>query len=664
MLDVLAQNAVLTLFLVVAAGSLVGLIPFGPIRFGPAGALFVGLLLGAFDERLGRDLGLVRTIGLALFVYTVGLASGPTLIRTFRRQAPLMLASGVVLALIAAATVAAGRILGIGGGFLGGLFAGVGTSTPTLAAATRAAGGGTDAAVGYALTYPAGVVLGIVLVHLAMIQKRRSPRDPDSVAAAGLTDLTVEVARPANLADVPGAASGEVRFSFWRHGDTIEVSAGHDEVAPGDRVVLIGPEEAVGRAVDWLGSRADEHLAHDRRDVDYRRVLLSNSRLAGRSVADLDIPGRFGGVVTRVRRGDLDLLAHDDLHLQLGDRLRVVVPRGRMGELTRLPRRHRAAGERGRRGEPRPRPLHGLSARTGHGAARIGEPVAGGGGRPAGGGHHPGLEGTHGPDRVEPADRSQHDPAPVRPAALPGQCRAFLRPRPGDGDPAADRSPADRPRRAARRGRSGGHGVRDGPDGHEPRPQRRPHRRVRRQPQPARVRQQPHRRRARHRGLRHALRRRHDRQDPARPGDRRPRRRAVTRAPLRAREGAWPASAGELLLGWRRVRCRPGQTRPRPINTLPFGSPVVAVHRPGLRTLPLVPCRDDRHSPFPQNAVPGCHRAVTRAQEGTSTRHAAAAQRALWFGVGEGGAGPGPTIGAGGGLLPALAARYVGSPRP
>ena len=64
MLDVLAQNAVLTLFLVVAAGSLVGLIPFGPIRFGPAGALFVGLLLGAFDERLGRDLGLVRTIGL------------------------------------------------------------------------------------------------------------------------------------------------------------------------------------------------------------------------------------------------------------------------------------------------------------------------------------------------------------------------------------------------------------------------------------------------------------------------------------------------------------------------------------------------------------------------------------------------------------------------
>jgi putative transport protein len=121
-----------------------------------------------------------------------------------------------------------------------------------------------------------------------------------------------------------------------RHGATVAVSAGRDDVVPGDRVVLIGPKEAVNRAVEWLGSRVDEHLAHDRRDVDYRRVLLSNARLAGHSVADLDIPGRFGGVVTRVRRGDLDLLARDDLHLQLGDRLRVVVPRGRMRELSRF----------------------------------------------------------------------------------------------------------------------------------------------------------------------------------------------------------------------------------------------------------------------------------------------------------------------------------------
>jgi putative transport protein len=115
----------------------------------------------------------------------------------------------------------------------------------------------------------------------------------------------------------------------------VDVAESQEVVEPGDRIVVIGPEKAVTEAVEWLGERAHEHLAHDRRDVDYRRVLLSNAKLSGRSIADLDVAGRYGGVVTRVRRGDLDLLARDDLHVQLGDRLRVVVPRGRMPELTR-----------------------------------------------------------------------------------------------------------------------------------------------------------------------------------------------------------------------------------------------------------------------------------------------------------------------------------------
>jgi putative transport protein len=333
MFDVLAENPVLATFLVVAVGSALGLVPFGPIRFGAAGALFVGLGLGALDDRLGEDLGLLRTVGLALFVYTVGLASGPRLIRTFRRQAPMMLASGAVLLGVAVLLVLIGGLLDVGPGFLGGAFAGSATSTPALAAATEAVGN-EDPAVGYALTYPVGVILGILAVHVEMSRRRSTPKDAPSAAAAGLTDLTIVVGRRANLADVPGVAEGEVRFSFWQHGSLVDVAAGREVVAPGDRIVVIGPAAAVAEAVRWLGERAERHLAHDRRVVDYRRVLLSNAKLSGRSVAELGIGDRFGGVVTRVRRGDLDLLARDDLHVQLGDRLRVVVPRGRMPELT------------------------------------------------------------------------------------------------------------------------------------------------------------------------------------------------------------------------------------------------------------------------------------------------------------------------------------------
>ena len=103
-----------------------------------------------------------------------------------------------------------------------------------------------------------------------------------------------------------------------------------EEFVPGDHVVIIGADKPVREAVDFLGERVPEHLAQDRSKVDFRRILISNARIAGDTVGELDIPARFDGIVTRVRRGDVDLLAYDDLMVELGDGIRVVVPRRRM----------------------------------------------------------------------------------------------------------------------------------------------------------------------------------------------------------------------------------------------------------------------------------------------------------------------------------------------
>ncbi|MGI5951084.1 MAG: transporter, partial [Brooklawnia sp.] len=73
MVEVLAANPLLAVMIVLAAGAALGQIPFGPLRFGAAGALFVGLAVGTLDPAIGESLGLVQGLGLALFVYTVGL---------------------------------------------------------------------------------------------------------------------------------------------------------------------------------------------------------------------------------------------------------------------------------------------------------------------------------------------------------------------------------------------------------------------------------------------------------------------------------------------------------------------------------------------------------------------------------------------------------------
>jgi putative transport protein len=333
LLDLLADAPLLTIFVVVGLGTALGAVPFGPIRFGAAGALFVGLAIGALDPRLGEDLHLVQTLGLALFVYTVGLAAGATFFRDLRRQLPLMSVGVAVLAVVGVTAIGLSRLLDLSGPLAAGAFAGALTSTPALGAA-NAASGSTEPAVGYALGYPIGVTVSIVVVAVIIGRRWPARRDPAPAAGLGLEAATAEVLRRTRLDQVPGFAAQQVRLSYLARDGRTRVVAPDEELRPGDRVVVVGPAPAVARAIDHLGRRLEEHLADDRTSVDHRRFVVSDSRVAGRSVLELDIPGRFGGVITRVRRGDLDLLARDDLTLELGDRVLAVVPRGQFAAVS------------------------------------------------------------------------------------------------------------------------------------------------------------------------------------------------------------------------------------------------------------------------------------------------------------------------------------------
>ncbi|MFC9492319.1 hypothetical protein ACFTZM_40480 [Streptomyces hydrogenans] len=63
-----------TLFIVIAAGSLFGMVRFGPVKLGAAGVLFVGLLVGALDPDVGKAVPAgLPVLGLALTLSPVGI---------------------------------------------------------------------------------------------------------------------------------------------------------------------------------------------------------------------------------------------------------------------------------------------------------------------------------------------------------------------------------------------------------------------------------------------------------------------------------------------------------------------------------------------------------------------------------------------------------------
>jgi putative transport protein len=104
----------------------------------------------------------------------------------------------------------------------------------------------------------------------------------------------------------------------------------------GDLCTVIGAPDDVDRFIEWAGMRSRRHLALDRATLDFRRISVSNRKLAGQKISELDLEGRFGAAITRVRRGDTDQVADGDFVLRLGDRLRVVGPARRLGEVAAL----------------------------------------------------------------------------------------------------------------------------------------------------------------------------------------------------------------------------------------------------------------------------------------------------------------------------------------
>ena len=330
MIDFLAAHPLVTIMGVLALGALLGQIRFGPLRFGAAGALFVGLLVGMLDPRLGEGMTLVRQLGVVLFCYTVGLSAGSTFLSDLRRQWALMVASIGALVVMAATGLAAGRVLGLTPAHVSGLFAGVLTS-PAIDAAQQATGNSPDTLFAYAVSYPTGVVVAMVVV--AVVATRRWPgrRDNVSMAEAGIKAVSTRVTRDARIEEIPGWPS-RIRMSYLLRDGQMRVMSRTDELHAGDEVLVVGMPADVNAAVGFLGYRTRHVLTENRRDVDFRRFVVSNPRLAGRALGDLDVREQCDGIVTRVRRGDLEMLATDDLVLQPGDRVLAVVPRGRLGD--------------------------------------------------------------------------------------------------------------------------------------------------------------------------------------------------------------------------------------------------------------------------------------------------------------------------------------------
>lgn len=353
LISTLTQSPILVLFVVIGLGYIIGQLRIKGFHVGVAGVLFVGIAVGALHKDISIP-EIVPTLGLIIFVYTIGIQSGPAFFASFKKQgARDNLLALAVLSFAALLTFAIGHLLHWPSARIAGIFTGALTNTPALAAARDRiiylSGGqltpdqlrelADQPVVAYGLAYPMGVIGMLLSFQILRRLWKFEPAPTDEAPAIRAQDFIIRN---------PGVVGHSLGDIFQLHRETGFVVSrvrqrgttllSHPDIqlSEGDIVVAVGDENALERARQIFGEPTEQHIELDRTDLDYRRVFVSSPEVVGRRIGDLDLENKLEATVTRVRRGDHDVVPTPDTCLEFGDRVRVITRRSNFAAVSQF----------------------------------------------------------------------------------------------------------------------------------------------------------------------------------------------------------------------------------------------------------------------------------------------------------------------------------------
>lgn len=348
--QILVENQLLALIVIMGIGLALGQIRVFGFKLGVAAVLFVGLGLATVEPNIQIP-PLIYIVGLALFVYTIGLESGPEFFASLRSRGIRHNLFGIaVLAIVAAEAFVLVLLFPVDNVEGVGTFTGALTNTPAMAAVVDALPNlFADPAelklkaempvIGYSLAYPIGVI-GVIASIGIMSKVFRVDHDREAldagVAALPLHTRRVEVTE-ADLPpvdEIPAKLGMDVNISRIEHKGHLYVPAAGDTLTVGDIVSIVGTEDLIEKAAGRIGELLPGDPTDDGR-LDFRRIFVSSDDVCGVPLHELHAKMN-GMIITRVRRGDLDMVASPEMRLEPGDRVRVVAMPDRIGEATKF----------------------------------------------------------------------------------------------------------------------------------------------------------------------------------------------------------------------------------------------------------------------------------------------------------------------------------------
>lgn len=341
-------QSLMAVMLAISTGVLVGRLRIGKVSFGVAAIMFTGLFLGHIGYRIEENiLEFIRELGLIMFVYGIGLQVGPAFFSSFKSE-------GLKYNILAVSTVLMGgvvayilfRVTGLPMESVVGIMSGSVTNTPGLGAATNTIEQikevmpnkeFNDPAIGYAITYPLGV-LGIIstIIFSKIFLKIDADKEMKKFRMMRINREEPLIQQKIRVTkdDFVGKTINDLLKKFnssvvisrlKRSGDNQVISPTLDiKIQNRDVMMLVGTESEINVIREALGRNSSDSFIESNSGFVAKNIYVTNKKAVHKKLTQLDLYNTYELKVTRVYRAGREMLARPSLELYYGDVLLVV----------------------------------------------------------------------------------------------------------------------------------------------------------------------------------------------------------------------------------------------------------------------------------------------------------------------------------------------------
>lgn len=338
-------QAVIVYSLVIASGIALGKIKILGVSFGITWVLFVGLFISYFGITINKETEhFVKEFGLILFVYAVGLQVGPGFFASLKKSAlgnNSLAASVVLLGVII--TILFFYTSGNHISIMAGVMSGAVTNTPGLAAAQAAVkdlhiAGADNSTItlAYAVAYPfavVGIILSLVILKkvlginvekeqelhrkLGILQGNR----PQSIHIA--LENKQLIGQP--VRQIFKMLNEPVIISRMFHEGAIITPTPDTIMSEGDVMQFVAPKKLMEKVKLLVGTVSKMNLRTEPSSgLISRQIVVTRKDITHRRLGDLAQIQHETLTLSRIKRAGIEMVAHGNIFLQLGDTITAV----------------------------------------------------------------------------------------------------------------------------------------------------------------------------------------------------------------------------------------------------------------------------------------------------------------------------------------------------